>query len=487
MDFNEKDYLNQTGEEQTPLAENTEGSAAANEEEAPQAEQPYVTHPAQEEAAQPQMEQPYVTHHAPEEPRQEPKKSHKGLRATVAAILALALVAGSCGLTAGLVNHKWEGKTAQMEQTMNQKIEDLQKRVNAPTAPGAVPGHTVVDGEYMTPSQVYAQNVNSVVGISNQGERMSSSGSGFIISENGYVVSNYHVVEGAVTLSVITHDGTEYPAELVGYVAANDVSLLKIEAEGLTPVKLGSSDELVVGDQVAAIGNPLGELTATLTVGYISSKDRTVVTGASNQYINMMQTDAAINSGNSGGPLFNMKGEVVGITTAKYSGSSNSGASIEGIGFAIPIDDVTDIVEDLQKYGYVTGASLGVMITNMDKSVAEMYSLPIGSYVKEVVPGSAAEKAGVQPKDIIIGLGSYEVESNTDLTRALRKFEPGDTTTITVFRGGQKLDLQITLDEKAAPEEEPVPERPQPDSGEMPESGDFDEWYDFFYPFFGGR
>ena len=481
MDYNEKDFLDQQDQPVAEPAENTE-NPAEQWEQAAAPEQPC--------GADAQPEQPYVTHPQPEQPRQ--KKPRKGLRATVAAVLALALVAGSCGITAGLVNHKWEGKTAQMEQTMNQKIDDLQKRLNSGTNPGAVPGHAVVDGEYMTPSQVYAQNVNSVVGILNQGNRMSSSGSGFIISESGYVVSNYHVVEGAQTLSVITHDGKQYPAELVGYVASNDVSLLKIEAEGLTPVKIGSSDELVVGDQVAAIGNPLGELTATLTVGYISSKDRTVVTGASNQYtsnqyINMMQTDAAINSGNSGGPLFNMKGEVVGITTAKYSGSSNSGASIEGIGFAIPIDDVTDIVEDLQKYGYVTGASLGVMITNMDKSVAEMYSLPIGSYVKEVVPGSAAEKAGVQPKDIIIGLGSYEVESNTDLTRALRKFEPGDTTTITVFRGGQKLDLQITLDEKAAPEEEPVPERPQPDSGEMPESGDFDEWYDFFYPFFGGR
>lgn len=478
MDFNNNDLFDQQPENTSESAENT--AITENDPGQVNAEN---TEPTLEEA--PQAEQPYVTHPQPQEAEPKKKKSHKGLRATVAAILALVLVAGSCGATAAIVSHRWDSKTREMEKTMNQKIEDLQKRVNTPAAPGAVSGQPVADGEYMTPSQVYAENVNSVVGISNQGTHMSSSGSGFIISEDGYVVSNYHVVEGAVSLTVITHDGTEYPAELVGYMASNDVSLLKIDAKDLKPVKIGVSDDLVVGDQVAAIGNPLGELTATLTVGYISSKDRTVATG-NNQYINMMQTDAAINSGNSGGPLFNMKGEVVGITTAKYSGNSNSGASIEGIGFAIPIDDVTDIVADLQKYGYVTGASLGVMVTNMDKSVADMYSLPIGSYVKSVVEGSAADRAGIQPKDIIISLGSYKVESNTDLTRALRKFEAGDTTVITVYRGGEKLDLNITLDEKAAPEEQPAPEMPQPNPNEMPSDGDFNEWYEFFAPFFGG-
>ena len=181
-----------------------------------------------------------------------------------------------------------------------------------------------------------------------------STGSGFIVTKDGYVVTNQHVVDGKGSITVITTDGTEYPAVLVGADEANDVALLKVDALNLRPVTLGSSAELIVGDQVAAIGNPLGTLTSTLTVGYVSAKERDVTTDGF--AINMLQTDAAINSGNSGGPLFNMRGEVVGITTAKYSGTSASGASIEGVGFAIPIDDVMDILPDLANYGYVNSS-----------------------------------------------------------------------------------------------------------------------------------
>lgn len=426
-------------------------------------------------------------------PKIKKKKSGKGWRAAVAAVLAVALVGGSCAITAVTVNNRWEKKTDQMEQTLNQKIEDLQKRVNSSTNSGTSVSSNPVSSQEggMTPGQVYAQNVNSVVAISNQATtnvygqitETASSGSGFIISKDGYVVSNYHVVQGATTLTVITFDGTEYPAELIGYDQSNDVALLKVDATGLDPVTIGSSDDLIVGDQVVAIGNPLGELTSTLTVGYISAKDRTINTDGT--YINMMQTDAAINSGNSGGPLFNMNGEVIGITTAKYSGSSTSGATIEGIGFAIPIDDVIGMVYDLQEYGYVTGAYLGVSVISLDASTADLYSLPTGSLVDSVVEGSCAEKAGVQVKDIIISLGSYEVASNTDLTRALRKFDAGDTTTITVYRSGQEIDLTITLDEKPAPEAETNDTVEPSDDSQMPSDGSYEEWYNYFAPFFG--
>ena len=198
----------------------------------------------------------------------------------------------------------------------------------------------------------------------------------------------------------------------------------------------------------------------------------------------MIQTDAAINPGNSGGPLFNMKGEVVGITTAKYSGTTSSGASIEGIGFAIPIDDVLKIISDLMDFGYVTGAYLGVTVQNMDETAA-MYGLPMGAYVVDVVEGASAHRAGIQPKDIIIALGEYEVESITDLTRNLRHFRAGDTTTITVVRSGGRLVLPITLDERPVGFDGTVPS--QEESAQMPSEGNYEEWFDYFRRYFGGE
>ena len=234
---------------------------------------------------------------------------------------------------------------------------------------------------------------------------------------------------------------------------------------------------------VVAIGNPLGELTATQTVGYISGKDRSVSTDGA--VINMLQTDAAINSGNSGGPMFNMKGQVVGITTAKYSGPSSSGASIEGIGFAIPIDDVMGMIADLREYGYLKNqAYLGVTVRDMDPSTASIYSLPTGSYVDSVVEGGSAHRAGVQPKDIIIAVGDIKVTGNSELTSALRKFSAGDTSTITVFRAGQEIVLSITFDEK--PQNVEVQPTDPTVPGEMPNSGNYNEWYEYFAPFFGG-
>ena len=414
-------------------------------------------------------------------------------RRILAAVAAFAVLAGSCGITASVVNNRWEREMNQLETEMEQRIEALENQVNTLPDQVVVPGDAV-SYTAMSPSQVYAMNVNSVVSISNyatmagnfwggiSGEQLISSGSGFIITEDGYVVTNYHVVEGAERITVTTGLGDEYDAKLMGQDKLNDVALLKVEATGLDAVAIGSSADLQVGDQVVAIGNPLGELTSTQTVGYISGKDRSVTTDGS--IINMLQTDAAINSGNSGGPLFNMEGQVIGITTAKYSGSSGSGASIEGIGFAIPIDDVMSMIDDLKDYGYVKNqAYLGVEIMDMDASTASMYSLPQGSYVAKVVEGGSAQRAGVREKDIIIALGEYTVTGNSELTATLRKFSAGDTTTITVFRAGQELVLDITFDEKpqnldTQPTEETLP-------GEMPRSGSFDEWYDYFAPYFG--
>ena len=428
--------------------------------------------------------------------RKQRKPAGKVIKGIVAAVLAIALVGGTCAATVAVTNNSWFKKTAAMNDAYEQKLEELERRVEAAEKAAAsqsnmILGDAVSNSAGLTASQVYAMNVNSVVAISNratttniygQATEMASSGSGFIISENGYVVSNYHVVEGADKLTVITYDGTEYPAELVGYDQSNDVSLLKIEATGLDPVAIGSSDELIVGDQVVAIGNPLGELTSTLTVGYISAKDRTINTDGTYN-INMMQTDAAINSGNSGGPLFNMKGEVVGITTAKYSGSSNSGATIESIGFAIPMDDVMGILDDLRNYGYVKGAYLGVSVVTMDPTVAEAYGLPTGSKVSLVEPENCAAKAGIQVGDIIIAMGGEDVSGNSDLLAILRKYKPGDTTTVTVFRAGQEIELTITLDEKPAPETEQTAPTEEAETtvpsgyGEVPRDENIWDWF----------
>ena len=462
----------------------------AGQKESPYADSPYVTG-----AAPRQDPIHYGYQYQPQPKPAREKKTEKNHRSVwgrvLAAVLVVALVAGGCLITAASVNSAWEKRNnAFMEQT-NAKISALEQQLaDASKSSGnSISGSPVATSDGMTPGQVYAQNVDSVVTISctvqsriyGQVAQGNSSGSGFILTSDGYVVTNYHVVEGATAITVITHDGTEYSATVKGTDSNNDVAVLKVEAEDLPPVTLGSSEDLVIGDMVVAIGNPLGTLSATQTVGYVSGKNREVTTD--NTVINMIQTDAVINPGNSGGPLFNMHGEVVGITTAKYSGTTSSGASIEGIGFAIPIDDVLGIIGDLQNLGYVTGAYLGVTVQDVDSDSASKYGLPSGAYVASVVDGGAADRAGVKQKDIITGIGDTKVTSMTSLTRALRNFKAGDTTTLTVVRGGQTLTLTITLDERPRDLES---SSSQTDPS-MPQEGDYDEWYDFFRRYFGGR
>ena len=373
-------------------------------------------------------------------------------------VVSVTVAAIACGITAAGVNSYWQQRNSSLTRSFDEKLAVLREEIekNSPGSDGVSssgsPGATVEGG--LTPAQVYAQNVDSVVAIECTvteeyfGQTVSgiTSGSGFVLTEDGYIVSNYHVVADAKSITVTFNDGTEYTGEFVGGDESNDIALVKVEATDLPPVEIGSSDALIVGDQVAAVGNPLGELASTLTVGYISAKDRIVATDGTQ--INMLQTDAAINPGNSGGPLFNMKGQVIGITTAKYSGLTDSGATIEGIGFAIPMDDVIDMLEDLRLYGYITGAYLGVSVSDVDTTVAEAYGLPVGVLVREVTDGSCAMRGGVAVSDIIVNLGGYEVKNINDLSRALRKFKAGDEVTVTVHRSGQLIQLTLTLDEK---------------------------------------
>lgn len=396
-------------------------------------------------------------------PQKRSRKSGKLAVRLLAAVLAVVILLGSCYLTGSVLTDRWEECLEQVTNAYDAKLKDLEKQIESAAANSgnSVSGSPAAVGDGMTPSQVYASNVKSVVmiyaeistSVFGQVSKSTSTGSGFILTDTGYIVTNYHVVESATALRVLLHDGTQVDAELIGADSANDVALLKIEHEGLQAVQVGSSSNLIVGDQVVAIGNPLGELTSTLTVGYVSAKERDVSTDGT--VINMIQTDAAINSGNSGGPLFNMRGEVVGITTAKYSGTSNSGATIEGIGFAIPIDDVYDMLDDLMNYGYITGAYMGIEVSDTNADAATYFGYPLGAYVHGVEKGSCAQKAGIMAKDIIIALGDYEVGGLNDLSRALRKFDAGDTTTVVVYRLGQEITLTITFDAKPQSESTP--------------------------------
>ena len=434
------------------------------------------------------QQQPFAAQPPPSAPVPEQKKKSGKAGKIVALLLACALVGGGSGFGAAALMQK---NAAAQPQSTTQASSDASVMLEAKRQAAALQVASVDTGKVLTPSEVYAQNVNSTVGITTSittnyfGYQTTSAaaGSGFILTQDGYILTNYHVVEGSNSIKVTTYDGTSYDAQLIGYDESNDIAVLKIDASDLTPVVLGDSDTLNVGDSVVAIGNPLGELTFSLTTGVVSALDRPV-TLSTGTTMNLIQTDCAINSGNSGGALFNLYGEVIGITTAKYSGTTNSGASIEGIGFAIPIDDVMGIISDLIDYGYVTGAYMGITVKDNDKEAAAQFGLPTdGAYVVDVTPGSSADKAGIQSKDLITAVDDHKIATRTDLTRALRNYKAGDTAQITVVRSGRELTLTITFDEK--PHSTTVETAPQEDSS-MPSEGDYNDWYEYFRRFFGG-
>ena len=299
------------------------------------------------------------------------------------------------------------------------------------------------------------------VNIFGQTTTSAASGSGFVLTQDGYIVTNYHVIEDAVndssvSIEVSFADGTQYTATLVGGEQDNDVAVLKIDATGLQPVTLGDSGQLVVGESVYTIGNPLGELTYSLSNGLVSALDRLITTSSTNQTtgqketttLNVLQTNCAINPGNSGGPLFDSYGNVVGIVTAKYTETS-SGVSAEGLGFALPINDVKEIINDLIEHGYVTGKPyLGIQVQNVSDE-AQRYGISAGAAVISVADGSCAQKGGLQVNDIIIAIDDTAIDSSSALTAALSSnYKAGDTVTLTVVRNQQQVQLTITLDEK---------------------------------------
>lgn len=322
----------------------------------------------------------------------------------------------------------------------------------------------VATGEVMTPAQVYAQNVNSTVGITTSvttnywGFQTTSAaaGSGFIISEDGYILTNYHVIQDSNSITVRLYDGTSYEATVIGHDSANDIAVIKVEAENLTPVVIGSSEKMYVGDTVVAIGNPLGELTFSLTKGVISAMDRQV-TLSNGSTMELLQTDCSINSGNSGGALFNLYGEVVGITNAKYSNNgSATEASIENIGFAIPMEDAMPLVESIIEKGYISKAYIGVSVIDVSLET-QNYGLPEGAAVQEVAADSPAEEAGLQKNDIITSANGTHITGSQELVDLVGKAAVGDKLEIEVYRKGETITITVTVGEKiqsALPEEQ---------------------------------
>ncbi len=270
----------------------------------------------------------------------------------------------------------------------------------------------------------------------------SGSGSGIILSADGYIVTNNHVIEGANEITVILSDGTEYSAILIGADARTDLAVIKIEGENFPTAILGNSSALQVGELAVAIGNPLGnELAGSVTGGYISALNRSIT--VDDQEFNLIQTDAAINPGNSGGALVNNYGEVIGINSVKMSASG-----VEGIGFAIPIDEAKPIIDDLIANGYVKGRPvIGIAGINVSEQDSAYYDIPVGIYVKETTLYSAAERAGIKTGDVIVEINGIKVKTVDELNEEKEKHKAGDTVVLTVNRNGEIMQIPLTLQE----------------------------------------
>ena len=318
-----------------------------------------------------------------------------------------------------------------------------------------------------TAAEVYAQNVNSTVAITTSmvmnyfgyDTLSGGSGSGFIITDDGYILTNYHVVEGAEKITVETYGGDKYTAELVGYDESNDIAVLKVDAKNMTPVVFGDSDKIAVGEDVVAIGNPLGELHFSLTRGVISALDRDV-SFSGNMHLKLIQTDCAINSGNSGGALFNMYGEVIGITNAKASGGGFS-APVDNIAFAIPVNTVVGIVEQIMTKGEISTPYIGISVMPVSDDL-QAYGIPEGAEVVSVNEDSPAKEAGLQEKDIIVAANGEDVTDSDDLVKIIRSCKPGDEVELTVYRQGETVEITVTVSEtvkSALPENEEKPEK----------------------------
>ena len=388
-------------------------------------------------------------------------KDLKGFAGIMCAILCVGVVSLAGYGTYALVSNQQdqqsaeattEGTDEQNQSSTTLVLNDKPSTSNSSASVDLSEGELTITerAEKVLPSTVgivsYIQNQQSIFG----GEQ--SQGSGIIISADGYIVTNEHVISGATSIKVVLQDDSEYNATLVGSDERTDLAVLKIDATGLTPAEFGNSDQMQIGEQVIAIGNPGGlELAGTVTVGYVSAVNRSITTTNGNT-VNCIQTDAAINPGNSGGALVNTYGQVIGINSQKIAATD-----YEGIGFAISINEAQPIINDLIQYGYVRGrVVMGITMQMIDQTYAAIYGYQPGIGVISVEAGSPAEEAGLVAGDIITAIDGQSITTQEELNSLLEQYSPGDTITLTVYRqsvrgDGQELSMELTFAEAGAP------------------------------------
>lgn len=382
---------------------------------------------------------PYTTpQYTTAQSKKKEKKKGKGLAVTLVIIGLLA--AGGLGFGGGmLANNLSSNGIIQSGDGLT-----IQKVVNTVSTTDNNSGE-------MTTADIVKNTENTVVEITTETVQTGSltqqyitsgAGSGVIISENGYIVTNNHVISGAEKIVVTLHDGTTYDAKLVGSDSEIDVALLKVEATGLSAAVMGDSSQLSVGEKTVVIGNPLGQLGGTVTEGIISALNRDLVIDGVTK--NLLQTSAAINPGNSGGGMFNSRGELIGIVVAKTVDEE-----VEGLGFAIPINDVSDVIGDLKEYGYVRGrAEIGISIVDVSNAQsAMMYGVNSTGVYISAVNTSGAQKAGFQVGDRITAVGDKTISKKSDLEAAMKDHKVGDSITVTVDRNGESKKIKVTLTE----------------------------------------
>lgn len=413
----------------------------------------------------------------------QPKKHHRGVGRVVALLLSCAVISAVCGFGGAILaqNGSRTGKTTVQQSNRTATTVNVKK----------------VDGQtLMSPAEVYASTVNSVVSINcsavstnifGQQTESASSGSGFIYTADGYIVTNQHVIANASSINVTLYNGDTYPATLVGSDSDYDVAVLKIDAKDLPAVTLGNSTDVNVGDTVMAIGNPLGELTFSMSSGIVSCVNRAI--NVEGTPFNMIQVDASINPGNSGGPLMNLYGEVVGIVSAKYS--SYADTTVEGLGFAIPINDVQSIISDIMENGSVTDkAYMAITAGTMTQQMAAQYKINAteGVFVYSVEDGGAGDKAGLKLGDVITKLNDTQITSMEDLSAAKKGFKAGDTVTLTVLRDGQEITTQLTFDAQPQTTDDTTDSSQSSDNGYNNDSnGHNGNGYSDLYDYFFGR
>ena len=367
-------------------------------------------------------------------------------------ILCACLICAVLGGIAGFVTAKMAGSQ------FDQRLSALESAFSRGVSDSMGSAEELPVGTILSGSQIYELACKQTVAIKTEYNTVNLfgvttpkavSGSGFIISDDGYILTNYHVIESAArddsSVSVLFHDGSSYEASVAGVEQENDLALLKIDGEGLTAAAIGDSDTISVGEPVFAVGNPLGELSFSQTSGTVSALNRDIDATIEGQSysVNMFQIDAAINSGNSGGPVYNSHGEVIGVVTAKYYSSG-----IEGIGFAIPINDAMRIANELKLHGYVTGKpDLGAETTDVTSGMAAYYGIAEGAYVDSVTPSGSADRAGLAQGDVITAIDSKNVTCQHDLEETLKAYRAGDTAELTVIRNGNTVKLSIIFDE----------------------------------------